>query len=128
MAKTGMADPYKHLRRASRWKRSDVEQVLAAWEASGESLSAFARARRLKLHRLQWWRTRLAEQSQAPQVHLVPVVPEQAPLIPVGGPSSCSSSVCLDIGIARIEIGDLQHTDPRWLAALAKEMLRGGQS
>lgn len=122
-------DPYKHLRTGERWKREEAEQVLSDWEVSGESLRGFARRRRLKVHRLQWWRVRLTElAATAPEpLQLIPVVPERAPLIPVDNQGGCSS-VYVDVGVARIGVGDPQQTDPRWVAALVLELCRGGQS
>ena len=44
-----------------RWTAEVAQQVLAAQEASGESLASFARRQGLQVQRLHWWRSRLAD-------------------------------------------------------------------
>ena len=118
-------DPYAGMRTRRHWKRDEAEQALADWAQSGESLTAFARRHQLGLHRLQWWRTQLAQAPAAEpeSVRLLPVVPRQAPLLTLG--SGASSAVSVTVGAARIDVSDVRQTDPRWLAALVAELHRG---
>jgi hypothetical protein len=55
----------------------DARALLAAWKASGSSLSAFARGRGLGAERLRWWKKRLSHSSPDSQasssVRLLPV-------------------------------------------------------
>jgi transposase-like protein len=120
-------DAYEGMRTRRHWKREDAARVLSDWASSGEPLTAFARRHNLSMHRLQWWRTQLAQtpESHAQAVRLIPVVPVQAPLIGIDPQSA--SVVSVTIGAARLEINDPGRTDPRWLAALVSE-LRGGHS
>ena len=115
-------DPYAGMRTRRHWKRDDAARALADWADSGESLTAFARRRELGLHRLQWWRAQLAQSpaTEPAPVHLLPVVPRQAPLIAVatGGPTA----VTVTVGAARIDVSDTLQTDPRWLAKLIVEL------
>jgi transposase-like protein len=115
-------DPYAGMRTRRHWKREDAARVLAEWAKSGVPLSAFARRHQLGLHRLQWWRTQLAQASSADTkaVRLLPVVPRQAPLIALG--AGASSAVTVTVGMARIDVSDTLQTDPRWLAKLVVEL------
>ena len=115
-------DPYAGMRTRRHWKREDAVRALADWAQSGESLTAFARRHQLGAHRLQWWRTQLAQApSMEPQpVRLLPVIPRQAPLIPIG--SGASSAVSVTVGAARIDVSDTLQTDPRWPAKLIAEL------
>lgn len=82
MSNSKATDAYAEMRTRRHWKREDAARALAEWAESGESLTAFARRHELGVHRLQWWRAQLAQQTAAEceSVRLVPVVPRQAPL------------------------------------------------
>lgn len=120
-------DAYAKMRTRQHWKKQDAARALADWAQSGESLTAFARRHQLGLHRLQWWRAQLAQQSapESEPVRLLPVVPRQAPLLAFG--ADAPGAIRVTVGAARIDISDVSQADPRWLAALIAE-LRGAQS
>lgn len=119
-------DSYEGLRSRRQWKREEAERVLLDWSKSGQSMTAFARQHQLGLHRLQWWRTQLAQPTaEEPPVRLLPVVPRQAPLISVEPHGSAAMSVV--VNGARIEINDMQQLDPKWVAELISQ-LRGACS
>lgn len=115
-------DQYAGMRTRRHWKREDAERALAEWAKSGESLAAFAQRHELGLHRLQWWRTQLAQATAAEpgSVRMLPVVPRQAPLIAIG--AGASSAVSVTVGAVRIDLSDTFQTDPRWLARLIAEL------
>lgn len=117
------ADLYEGLRSRRQWKREDAERVLSDWSKSGQTMTAFARQHQLGLHRLQWWRSQLAQPvTEEPTFRLLPVVPCQAPLISVEPHAAVAISVVV-MG-ARIEISDTQQLDPKWVAQLISQ-LRG---
>lgn len=117
-------DPYEGMRTRRHWKREDATRVLTDWAESGESMTAFTRRHQLSTHRLQWWRTQLAQQNAAgsEQVRLMPVVPRQAPLIAIG--AAPGSAVSVTVSGTRIDVSDVRQTDPRWLATLVVELRR----
>lgn len=55
------------------WRGADAEIVLAAWAASGQSLRAFARERRVSPERLRRWKARLSS-PELPEFHPVEIV------------------------------------------------------
>jgi transposase-like protein len=57
---------------AKRWQPADAQDVLAKWEQSGLTLTAFAQAHGLDPARLSRWRSRLAR-SEEPAVQFHPV-------------------------------------------------------
>lgn len=57
---------------AKRWRAADAREVLAKWEQSGLTLTAFAQADGLDPARLSRWRSRLAG-SEEPAVRFHPV-------------------------------------------------------
>jgi transposase-like protein len=127
MSNAKATDTYAEMRTRRHWKREDAARALAEWDESGESLTAFARRNQLGVHRLQWWRAQLAQQTAAEceSVRLVPVVPRQAPLISLA--SGAVSAVSVTVGAARIDVSDVAQIDPRWLAALVVELQGGRQ-
>jgi transposase-like protein len=57
-----------------RWTEGDAAEVLAAWRASGESLSAFAHELGVGRQRIERWRARLEDRKAAVEFHAVRVV------------------------------------------------------
>lgn len=103
----------------SKWSEVTARRVLAAWEASGESVSAFARRHKVNAERITWWRDRLG--APVASLTLVPMTPAPRPVA-----SSGSASVVLRVGDdVRIEI-DAAAVPPQWCAALAVALVREG--
>lgn len=128
MSNSKELDRYAGMRTRRHWKRDEAARALSDWTQSGESMAAFARRTELGPHRLQWWRAQLSQRPTAAareSVRLLPVVPRQAPLIALE--SGAVSAVSVTVGSARIDVSDVRHTDPRWLAALVAE-LQGDRS
>jgi hypothetical protein len=67
--------------RFERWSAVQAREALSEHKESGLSLAAFARRQGLPLHRLQWWRARLNDDSheQTAPVRLVPVTIRATP-------------------------------------------------
>jgi hypothetical protein len=63
---------FTRILKSRRWRAADAEVVLAAWQASGESVSGFARRHGLDAWRLMRWRVRLSK-TTAIQFHRVKV-------------------------------------------------------
>jgi len=76
----------------SRWQRE-----IKAWSASGKTLSAWARERRLSRDALEYWKRRLASRK-AGALALIAVPPALAAVAPV---SACAP-IELVIGSARV--------------------------
>ena len=51
---------------ATPWTHEQAQRELDAWRASGQSVEAFAKERRVAAHRLRYWQKRLTELSAAP--------------------------------------------------------------
>lgn len=68
MARTQRISRHSAARSAPRRRWTSVEgrAALDAWRASGLSMAAFARQRGVRVCRLIWWRTRLADSPTAP--------------------------------------------------------------
>ena len=59
---------------SKRWRAAEAREALRAWEKSGQTLSAFARAEGLDRVRLARWRKRLVgSEAEAPVVRFHPV-------------------------------------------------------
>lgn len=104
-----MADAWRRkIGTRARWTEADGRAALAAWEASGESLPSFARRVGVQAQRLSWWRDRLGASSSA--------------LVPVTVTGSLMSGAVVTIGTVRIEVGDVEHLSPAWIAAVASAL------
>ncbi len=55
------------------WRREDAEVVIAAWRASGDTMSGFASMWSLKADRIARWVTRLEDNDEEPSVSFHPV-------------------------------------------------------
>jgi hypothetical protein len=128
-SRTTGVDPYGSLRTRAHWRPVDAVRVLGDWSRSGESLSVFARRHRLGLERLTRWRGRLgtpAAQGERNGSRLVPVVVKApAPLVALA--PARTFAVSLELDTIRIEVSDAHGTDPRWVAALVRELRGGGR-
>jgi transposase-like protein len=95
------------------WTEDEARAVFAAWRASDESLSAFARRHGIGVQRLYWWKRRLGSTTNAGStLSLVPakVIEAEAAAVTIRLPS----------GIA-IEIAS---GSPRLVAAIVTELTR----
>lgn len=99
-----------------RWTAVEARQVLAAWKASGLSVSAFAKRHGLGEQRVSWWKKRLAA-VDTPKPAFVPLVVASersdgpAPLVVRLAPRP------------ELEIRDPERVSPRWLATLLRELV-----
>jgi|SRR5882757_3104875 len=99
---------------STEWTEDDARQVLDEWRQSGQTIAAFARARRVSAPRLYWWRRRLSKVGAvAPAMSLVPAKivmrGESAPIV-----------IRLPSGVA-LEMAD---ASPRLVAAIVRELER----
>ena len=107
---------------ARRWTAQVAERVLAAQEASGETVTGFARQQGLSPQRLLWWRSRLGEWREGAGSRdapgLVPaVVAMDRPASGDEGPQ-----VKLRMGALTVEVVNASAVPPGWLAALVREL------
>lgn len=86
--KIGGADPerLRELAADRYWGEAEGRAAVAAFEASGLSMEAFARATGIKAKRLAWWRRRAAVPEPAGRIEFVPVdvarpAPSPAPVL-----------------------------------------------
>lgn len=96
-----------------RWSEADGRAALAAWEASGELLTAFARRSGIQAQRPAWWRDRLAS-------------PSSSALVPMTVVTTGSRPVSIQIGEVRIEAEDVSAVSPAWLAAVVVALREAG--
>lgn len=99
-----------------RWTRRDGMKVMAAVEASGDSMAAFARSHGLQVERLRRWRRRLARPVRNREaVEFAPVV------LPSAWQPSSPAALEVAVGLATVRVPadfDAQHLQ-RLVAALA---------
>lgn len=94
------------------WDAALAREVLADFEASGMSLTAFARSMGVSLQRLSWWRKRLERESAAPRIAFVPAAITHQP----------SRLVVRLPGGIEIETMDPAAVPPQWVAELARSL------
>lgn len=108
------------LLREERWTAGVAERVLAAQEASGESVAEFARRQGFCAQRLFWWRSRLGDWrssgKEAPSLVPVVVAAER------GERGGEKAQVELRLGEVTVEVLDAASVSPGWLAALVREL------
>jgi hypothetical protein len=117
-------DGYGKLRTRAHWKPADAASVLSDWSRSGESMAAFAQRTGLRLSRVQRWRDRLSpEPSRASpsSVRLLPAVLRVPPVL-LNDALTSGVPVCVVADGVRIEVADVQGTDPQWVAALVSSL------
>ena len=106
------------IRKQGHWTEEDARRVLGELEASGESVTGFARRRGLVPQRLWWWRKRLAER--------VPAVPGgvTATFIPVMvRPAEREAAAALELGGGlRVQLRTLDETSAAWVACVARAL------
>jgi hypothetical protein len=110
--------------RASRWRAAEAERVLAAWRASGKTVSAFARSHRVDPQRLYWWKKQQQEWKgeRASEPTMVPAV------LAIGHPgvnrsleTSAAPQVTLRVGVELVvEVREAGAVAPDWLSALVQ--------
>lgn len=107
--------------RNKRWREDDAREALAAWRASGLALSRFERETGLSSNRLRWWK-RKAGEARAPvkasEPRFVPAV------VTVSGGAGAVATVHVTGGVS-IEVADAAAVPAQWLAAVARELVRG---
>lgn len=108
-----------------RWTTRDARRVLAAWKASGLTLSAFARRRGLQVQRLSWWKRRLEGAPHHANTSASSTTPP-APFIPLtvcaAEAEAPAAMVELVDGGLRIELRALEAASVTWLAALVRAL------
>jgi transposase-like protein len=106
--------------RSKRWTESDARMVVAAVEASGLTIGAFAKQHALDHQRLRWWIQRFAAKREpAASPSFVPVVVR---------PERDDGSVALVVRLApqpSLEIRMPERVSPAWLAAVLRELGEG---
>lgn len=100
--------------RGRRWTAEVAQQVLAAHEASGESLARFARRQGVPVQRLHWWRRRLSdwERPARAEATLVPAIIECAD----------RAAVKLQVGAVTVEVFEARAVSASWLAELVRAL------
>jgi len=111
------------------WRPADAARVIALWQSSGKSLSAFSQQHGIGAQRIAWWRKRLPSEASSSPLEFVPVTVraavESAPVVPVA-----RATVALTMpGGVRIEVSEPEGVSPAWIAALTCELrLAGGDA
>ncbi len=106
---------------ARRWDAARATRILAAWQRSGESLAAFARAHGLNAQRLSWWRRRLDEVEEHDR-RPPPVAPLAFIPAAVTAPAPGRIVVRLPRGV-EVEAADAAAAPAEWLAMLAHALV-----
>ncbi len=125
MASAMMEKWLVELRGSRPWTEAEGRRVIEAWEASGESVAAFARRVGLVPQRMYWWRERLgagAVKARVQEVREVSV-PAFLPVTVRAPPPSpgVAVTVCTREGI-RVEVTELDATSAAWVATLVRSL------
>ena len=99
--------------RGRRWTAEVAERVVAAHEASGESLASFAGRHWLPVQRLHWWRRRLADWERPARAErtLVPAVIKGA-----------ERPAVKQVGKVTVEVADARVVSSSWVAELVRAL------
>ena len=108
------------------WTAAEAEEVLAAWQDSGLSIHAFAKARGFDADRLYYWRRRRRawreEKESEKATSGIPLVPVIAAMT-VENDRRAPAVICgLPVGI-KIEIDDLAAVPPAWVWAFVRQVM-----
>jgi hypothetical protein len=107
------------------WSSVDAKTVLAAWEASGLTLTGFARQNGINVQRLIWWRKRLGtDGGDCREVCSQPAVPVSfiPAVVARTRPAAMAAIVVRLPGGVEVEASDTASIPARWLADVAKAM------
>jgi hypothetical protein len=128
MVKETAAKTLSALRGPRRWSDEEGRFVIEAWEASGDSVPAFARGAGLTPQRVYWWKERLGRGGDAakdalatsPTAAFVPVTVRPEAATPLGMLGAAVTVVMASE--LRIEVAELDATSAAWVAALVKSL------
>ncbi len=104
-------------RRWTQWREEDARAALAEHARSGQSLTQFARERRISLRRLMYWRKRLT--ARVPPFVAVAMPPARTPA------GSCRIEIAVDEVTIRVR-EDLGAEDVARIAAALARCWRAG--
>jgi hypothetical protein len=107
------------------WSSDDAKTVLATWEASGLTLTGFARQNGVNVQRLIWWRKRLgADRRDCREVCSRPAVPVSfiPAVVARTRPAAMAAIVVRLPSGVEVEASDAESIPARWLAEVAKAM------
>lgn len=119
MTKQVVAETFSELRGSRPWTEGEARRVLASWEASGTTVSEFARGAGIDAQRIYGWRRRLgarAAGASSSAAALVPVVVRDAP-----SASATGATVWSRAG-HRIDVTALDGASAAWAAAVVRAL------
>jgi transposase-like protein len=96
-----------------RWNEQDARDVLAAWDASGESGTEFGRRLGVDPQRLWWWRSRLRNRAATS-------------FAPVEVRGSLPAAVVTTSDGARIEVATVDAASAEWTATVVVALRERG--
>jgi hypothetical protein len=123
----------KSVKQKYQWNADRARAELALWRSSGETMEAFSGKRGYPANRLSWWKRqlRLTGQWTEQQEGKASAGSEKARAASIleatvtGAASRAGAIVEMGFGV-RIEVADTATVDPRWVAAVAAHLSRGG--
>lgn len=98
---------------STEWTEDDARHVLDEWRQSGQTIAAFARARRVSAPRLYWWRRRLRKAGAVERA--MSLVPAK---VVVTRPEAAAIVIRLPSGIAI----EMANASPSLVAAIVSEL------
>jgi hypothetical protein len=105
-------------RAGGHWTEAEAREALTAWEASGASLSAFARQSGFHARRLSWWRKRFetsVSEERAPS--FVPVTVKSAPVVSLAG-----AAITVRLGEVCVEVEDPSRVPAVWVVEVLQSL------
>ena len=110
------------------WTEAEGRRVLRAWEASGDSIAAFARGAGFVPQRLHWWRDRLGRRNAMVHAGSVAAQVEGPAFLPVtvrspaGGTAGGAAVVFVSTEGLRIEVRELDTASAAWVGAVVSSL------
>ena len=120
MRTRGIAQIGTELFDGRRWSEDEARRVIAAYAASGESVSGFATRHGIDSQRLYWWRRRLGDGVCEPRgkatVSLVPVTVREQP-------AACDGvAMVVSAEGVRIEVREVDATTASWVSMVVASL------
>jgi hypothetical protein len=106
------------------WNEAEAQQVLDAWDASGESGAGFARRLGIDPQRLHWWRRRLGRRTEKSR-SMATTSPAFIPVVIGAGDRAAEGVAVLVVdadGGVRIEVRQVDSGTASWVAVLLTAM------
>lgn len=121
------------VKQTDQWNADRARAELGLWRSSGKTMEAFSSKRGYPAHRLSWWKRQLRLRGQWSEEQEATAAAESEAgaagaileATVTGAARGAAAVVEMGLGV-RIQLADTAAVDPRWIAAVAAHLSRGG--